>query len=140
MRGAHLIKHWAATQKVVALSSGEAELGGIVKGISEAIGLRSLGADLGEGGAQLVVHADASAAIGICRRTGIGKVRHLAVGQLWVQEKVRQGEVQLMKILGANNPADMLTKPRSQSGILRHMTKIGLQLQGGRASSAPDIK
>ena len=31
-----------------------------------------------------------AAAIGICRRTGIGRVRHLAVGQLWVQERLRE--------------------------------------------------
>ena len=83
MLGRHTIKHWSSTQKVVTLSSGEAELAGIVKGASEALGLMSLGGDLGvELHAKL--YADSSAAIGICRRTGIGKVRHLATGQLWV--------------------------------------------------------
>ena len=85
MRGEHVIKHWSSTQKVVALSSGEAELAGIVKGSAEGIGLQSVAADLGLD-LGLKVFADSSAAIGICRRTGIGRVRHLAVGQLWVQE------------------------------------------------------
>ena len=31
MFGSHLVKHWSSTQKVVTLSSGEAELAGIVK-------------------------------------------------------------------------------------------------------------
>ena len=38
--------------------------------------------------AGLEVLATSSAAIGICGRTGLAKVRHLAVGQLWVQERV----------------------------------------------------
>ena len=47
MLGGHLAKHWASTQRVITLSSGEAELAGVVKGAAEALGLRSLGADLG---------------------------------------------------------------------------------------------
>ena len=43
----HLIKHWAPTQKVVTLSPGEAELYGVVKGATEALGLRSLAQDMG---------------------------------------------------------------------------------------------
>ena len=39
MIGRHLIKHWSSTQKVLALSSGEAELSGILKGTSEGFGL-----------------------------------------------------------------------------------------------------
>ena len=35
MRGAHLVNHYSKTQKVVALSSAEAELGGIVHGMLE---------------------------------------------------------------------------------------------------------
>ena len=84
-RGNHLIKHWCTTQKVVTLSSGEAELTGIVKGATEALGLKSLSADLGWD-AGLKLHANSYAAIGICKRSGIGRVRHLATGQLWVKE------------------------------------------------------
>ena len=87
-RGAH-IKHRAVTQKHVTLSSGEAELGGVVKGAAEGLGVQSLALDMGLQ-VKLAVHADSSAAIAICRRSGIGRARHLAVGQLWVQERFRQ--------------------------------------------------
>ena len=80
MRGAHLLKHWATTQKAITLSSGEAELTGVVKGVAEGLGMQSLLLDLGES-LELEVHADSAAAIGICRRSGIGRARHLAVGQ-----------------------------------------------------------
>eukprot|EP00969_Alexandrium_andersonii_P043100 1890833-Alexandrium_andersonii.AAC.1 len=54
--------------------------------------------------------ADSSVAIGICRRTGIGRARRLAVGRLWVQERVRSGGFELVKWPGADNPADVFTK------------------------------
>ena len=85
LRGQHLLKHWSSTQKAITLSSAEAELGGIIKGCSEALGLQSISGDLGLT-MDVEMKADASAAIGICRRAGVGRVRHLAVSQLWVQD------------------------------------------------------
>ena len=56
------------------------------------------------------VHSDASAAIGIARRRGMREMRHLDVTDLWVQEKVKSMAVNLVKIKGENNPADIFTK------------------------------
>ena len=89
-----MLKHWSTTQKAITLSSGEAELGGLVKAAAEGIGLQSLAQDLGIA-LPLQLFADSSAALGICRRTGVGRVRHLAVGQLWVQERLREGHFSL---------------------------------------------
>ena len=47
MLGTHLIKGWSSTQSVIALSSGEAEFYGIVKGASVGLGIKSLLSDLG---------------------------------------------------------------------------------------------
>jgi hypothetical protein len=138
MLGSHLIKHWSTTQKVVTLSSGEAELAGIVKGTAEALGLQSLAADLGCE-IEVRIHADSSAAIGICKRSGIGRVRHLAVGQLWIQEKVRTGSIVLLKVLGTENPADLLTKHLARDVIDQHLLKLAIYRETGRAASAPKI-
>ena len=138
MHGNHLIKHWATTQKVVTLSSGEAELAGMVKGVQEVLGLQSYARDLGTD-YNIEVHADSSAAIGICRRSGIGKVRHLAVCQLWVQEKLRAKEFSLYKVLGLDNPADMLTKHISGDELQKHQTAVSLRPEAGRADSAPKV-
>ena len=48
----------------------------------------------------LRIHSDATAAIGIARRRGLGKLRHLDVEDLWVQEKVRDKAVEICKVLG----------------------------------------
>jgi hypothetical protein len=134
--GKHLLKHWASTQKKITLSSGEAELGAVVRGFSEALGLQSVARDLGVD-LHPEVHADSSAAIGICTRTGIGKVRHLAVAQLWVQELVRLRTVRLFKVLGTENPADLMTKPLPRVEIDAHLGRLGLSRATGRAETAP---
>lgn len=138
MRGRHLLKHWATTQKGVTLSSGEAELAGVVKGTSEALGLQSVALDLGIEVA-VRVRADSSAALGICQRSGIGKVRHLAVAQLWVQEKVKNQEISLYKVLGLENPADMCTKHLARPALNKCLAKLGVRFEAGRPASAPEV-
>jgi hypothetical protein len=138
MRGAHLLKHWSVTQKVITLSSGEAELAGVVRGASEGCGLQSLAADLGVG-MKIGLHADSSAAIGICRRSGIGRVRHLAVSQLWVQERLRAGDFTLHKVPGDENPADILTKAVARTLLDRHLDRLCVLREAGRAASAPQV-
>ena len=88
MLGAHTVKTWSTNQAVLALSSGEAEYYAIVEAASVALGIRSLAADMGiKFESPIAIKSDASAAIGISSRLGIGKVRHIEVKQLWVQEK-----------------------------------------------------
>ena len=89
MRGLHPIKHWSTTQTTIALSSGEAELGGICRGASNALGLQSLARDLGIL-LDVEILTDATAAIGICRRRGLGKIRHLHVADLWIQDRLQR--------------------------------------------------
>ena len=113
-------------------------MGGVVKAATEGIGLQSLARDLGLD-YSLQLYADSSAAIGICRRTGIGRVRHLAVGQLWVQERLRAGHFSLFKVCGTANPADLLTKHLSGPVISTHLATLHCQAEQGRPSSAPEV-
>ena len=46
MLGQHLLKSWSSTQNVVALSSGEAEYYGLVKGAAQGIGARNMMQDI----------------------------------------------------------------------------------------------
>ena len=108
----HLVKHWSSTQSTIALSSGEAELTGNVKGAANALGLQALARDLGFDVA-IELKSDATAAIGICRRRERGKVRHSSVSDLWAQERVRGEDLQLTNILGHEIPADMLKTSRT---------------------------
>ena len=81
------------------------------------IGMKQLVADSGENvSARLFV--DPSAAIGVMHRQGNGRLRHVRVGSLWIQQSVDEGEIDLKKVKGELNPADLLTKNVNMKCIL----------------------
>ena len=53
---------------------------------------------------------DASSAIAIVTRSGVGSVRHLAARYLWVQREVESNSFPVEKVAGPRNPADLGTK------------------------------
>ena len=67
MWGSHCLKSWAKTQAIVAKSSAEAELYGVVRGATEALGMTSLLQDMGIQ-VKMQMHLDAAAAKGIVQR------------------------------------------------------------------------
>ena len=120
-----VIKSWSNRQGSVALSSGEAEFYAAGKAAVEALGARSLFADLGWR-ANLQICMDAEAARAIASRQGIGKVRHLEVRYLWLQDQVRRGAIRLVKVWGKENPADVLTKPMGFGDAMRLLRLLNL--------------
>ena len=108
----HLIKMWCKTQAVVALSSAEAELYVLVRASAETMELISMYKDLGTPMDGLVL-GDASAALAIVARRGLGKLRHLDTNYLWVQEKAAKGDLNFKKVAGVDNGADLFTKTLS---------------------------
>ena len=83
------------------------------------------------------VSTDSSAAMGISKRRGLGKVRHIELNQLWLQEKVSSKEIEMRKVKGEDNVADALTKHLEQRNIARHMQDTGQSVQDGRHELAP---
>ena len=95
--------------------------------------LKDLGLDV-----PLRVWTDSSAAICICQRQGLGKVRHLDTQTLRTQQAVRAGKIDLRKFDGDKNPADLLTKHSISETRLEMLVKIfGCRYMDGRAASAP---
>ena len=70
MHGCHGVKTWSTTQQVIALSSGEAEYYGMVKGACNAMGIRGMFQDMGIQHT-IVLYTDSSAAKGISSRRGL---------------------------------------------------------------------
>ena len=90
------IEFASSTQSVRALSTGEAEFYAITKG--SAHGLHSQAILNGFGvTVEAVVLSDASAGIGMASRQGCGRLEHLGVKWLWVQEKVLEKALRLRK-------------------------------------------
>jgi len=58
----------------------------------------------------LVAKTDSTAGKGIAQRKGAGKLKHLVFRELWLQDYVQQGKVQIRKEATATNVADLGTK------------------------------
>ena len=136
MHGSHNIKHWAKTKITVCLDSGEAELRGISRGLVQALGIQSIAKDLGIVW-PIKMLSDAAAAIGISRRRGMGRIRHLDVTDLWVQEKFTSKAASIDKVLGTVNPADILTKQVDGPALKVALRRMGMAVLDGRSGVAP---
>ena len=73
----------------------------------------------------LVLKCDASAAVGIVMRRGLGKVRHIDLSQLWLQDKVAQKLLRIQKVRTNDNKSDALTKYLNESEMIKHLTMTG---------------
>ena len=136
--GDHVIKTYSRQQRVIALSSAEAELYAMVAASAEGLACIALARDLGvtiEG----EVYTDSSAALGISQRAGLGKVRHLRTQGLWIQEVHATKRLSYRKVLGSKNPSDVLTKYLSADLMSRHLEAICAEKRGGRADAAPEL-
>ena len=131
------VEHWSKTQGTISLSSGEAELHGIAHGAAQALGIQSIMKDAGWA-VDVHLHSDATAAIGIARRKGLGKHRHLDTTDLWIQDKIRSKKMQLSKVLGTDNMADVMTKYVEKTIMDAALAKMSIVRKDGRLASAPD--
>ena len=135
MLGRHLIKRWAKSQAVIALSSGEAELYAAVKASCESIGLQSNLNDF-DIFTKIEAAIDATAALGVIKRIGLGKMRHIQVQQLWVQQVSRKKVIKYVKVPGTSNPANTMTKHVKASEIEESVDIMNGEFTQGQASCA----
>ena len=84
-----------------------------------------------------VVKSDCSSAIGIAHRDGLGgRCRHVKVQYLWIQSKIKDGDLKLQKVLGTNNVADAMTKAVDPWALDNYMAAMNFILMPGRADKA----
>ena len=134
LRGSHCIRTWAVTQRFVTLSTAEAELMALVRAATEAVGASQLGESWGLSHAATVL-VDSSAALAVTARKGNGKLRHVRIAHLWVQEAAEREEVLFRKVRGSENPADLLTKYLSAGRMQELCRLLGQHVTEGSAST-----
>ena len=138
MVGARCIKTWSKAQAIVAKSSAESELYGLVRASCEALGLQTLQEDLGRV-VNSRVHIDSTAAKRIAERQGLDRVRHIDANVLWLQGQEVRKKLPLCKVLGSSNPADLMTTCLTEAQILTHLKLMGLEFRLGRAEAAAEL-
>ena len=103
--GSRLIKMWCKTQAVVALSSAEAELYGLVRASAETMGLKPM-------------YVSAGLAF---------VARHLDTNYLWIQEKAAKGDLNFKEVAGVDNGSDLFTKTLSWKEKQSHIHEVSSQ-------------
>ena len=72
-----------------------------------------------------VLAIDAKATEHILHRQGIGKLKHIDVAYLWIQDEVRSRRLQVRRVKSEDNIADLGTKPLSKAVIAKHCLTLG---------------
>lgn len=138
MLGRHCIRSWSSTQATVAQSSGEAEYYAMLKGASIALGVARMSGELGFGW-EVELRSDSSAGIGMVQRRGLGKVRHVEICYLWLQERVAKEEVRVTKVGTNHNWGDVGTKHLDRNRMVGLCEGMGFYWKSGRCKITPEV-
>ena len=71
---------------------------------------------------------------------GSGKLRHGNVSSMWIQEKKDLHDLEIRKVLGTENPADLMTKYFTRSVMDTHLDFLSQRRESGRARSGLNIQ
>ena len=137
--GSNFLKGSWHTQNRVILSSAEAGLIALVKCSAELLGMRSATKDWGVESSG-VVYADSSTAVAIANRKGAGKLRHINISTLWIQERQDREDLELRKVLGTENPADVMTKYLTRESTDKCMGYMSQERLAGRAEAGLQVR
>ena len=103
--------------------------------------MRSLFADFMGDDTKIEIHlrTDSIAAKGIVSRKGFGKLRHLEVQYLWLQDHVAKKNFVIHKVLGIKNPGDLMTKYLAGPDIDKNIARMYMVYMSGRCDAAPEL-
>jgi hypothetical protein len=88
---------------------------------------------------RLRLKTDASVAKSLASRRGLGGIKHIEVHQLWLQERVDNGSIEIEKVKGEINRADALTKYKDGPSIRKHVEWTNQRFENGRHKIMPAL-
>jgi histone deacetylase 1/2 len=148
-----VLQQFSKTQSTLSQSSGESELVALYQGVSAAVGIQHLIEEIAwESLPQvgLVAQCDSTAAISSCLRLGVGRIKHLELKYLWLQDMIRSRALRISYIASRLNKADLLTKPLPKAEFEKKVALGGLKSAEGHVhmiamldmsqSVAPDVE
>lgn len=112
MIGNHPLMTWSTTQATRPTSPGETELIAMAEGTSRAMGLHTMLEEMLPRVEleRIVVCTDSSVAKSWAATRGLGRMRHLEVKLLRLQESAHRGKILLVKVEPATNAAGAIAK------------------------------
>ncbi|GJU66384.1 hypothetical protein Tco_1252643 [Tanacetum coccineum] len=114
----NLVTWKSKKQKVISLSSAEAEFRGIAKGLAEALWIRKLGSEIGFPLKESIrIMSDNKAAIQILENpVQHDKTKHVEIDRHFIKEKLEAGIIKLPFVKSEDQLADILTKAVGMNG------------------------
>lgn len=126
--GGNLVTWRSKKQKVVALSSAEAEFIGITKGLQELIWLRRILSELGFGPSDgMRLFCDNKAAIAISQNpVQHDRTKHIEVNRHFIRQNLEENTISLPFVRTGDQLADILTKGVSSAIFHDSLGKLGM--------------
>ena len=84
------------------------------------------------------IYRGSEGAHAVVKRRGLGRLRHVEIQALWIQERLA-GDFLIRPGRGAENPSDLFTKLVPTTQCLRCLVRLGASYADGRAASAPTL-
>lgn len=136
--GCYVIKIWSSIHQMIVLSSAEAELYALLKCACQIFGVVNFALDFGIK-LNAIVHTDANAILVITQRQGLGTLRQIAIHWLWIQDRVKTGEITTNKVHGNDNLADLFAKHLPIEEIHKHLKPMDFHVEVGKANKSLTI-
>ena len=121
-----LIYESSTMQTVIAMSSAEAEFYGLASAATIGLYIQNILAELNRR-STIHLYCDSSSAISLAERQGVGRIRHLAIKVLWLQDLIASHKVTVSKVKGEFNCADVGTKALAAGRLRLLSTMCGLR-------------
>jgi hypothetical protein len=121
-----LIESHSRKQSVIATSSAEAEYYALATGAAETLAVVSLMQEI-QIPVQGRLRCDSSAGRALAVRCGFGRVKHIDVRLLWLQQVLEQRRLTLEPVTSRENPADVGTKPVSAGRLEELCRRLGVE-------------
>lgn len=114
-------------QKLVTLSTTEAEYVAVTEASKEMIWLRGLLDELGKEQRDSVLFSDNQSAIHLAKNSAYHtRTKHIDIRYHFIRDLLEEGELKLEKILGSKNPAYMFTKGVTSDTLKLCKALVGL--------------
>ena len=115
-------------QKIVALSTTEAEYVAVTEASKEMVWLQSFLEELGKKQEDNVLYCDSQSAIHLAKNPSFhSRTKHIQLQYHFIRSLLEDGILKLEKISGAQNPADMLTKTVTIDKLKLCSASVGLK-------------
>ena len=126
--GTTAVSWMSRIQKIVALSTTEAEYVAVTEASKELIWLQGLLAELGFIQEKSVLHSDSQSAIHLAKNSAFhSRTKHIDTRYHFIRSLLEDEVLTLKKIVGSKNPADMLTKTVTTDKLRLCITSAGLR-------------